>query len=200
MRKVLFALAVLVMISACSTNNNPDPKTAVLDNIATRVSVRSYTDEPVSDEDIQTMLRAAMAAPTAMNRQPWEFIVIKDRDTLDAFAGKLRYARMLEQAPLAIVVCAETTLVNREGETMENMFWEHDASAATENLLLAAHALGLGAVWTAASDPVRSAVVKEALGLPETIMPLCVIPIGHPAGVDEPKDKWKPEKIHYNRW
>lgn len=200
MNRIAIALAALAMISACCTNTDSDPKTAVLDNIATRVSVRSYTDEPVSDEDIQTLLRAAMAAPSAMNRQPWEFIVVKDRASLDSLAGKLRYAKMLEQAPLAIVVCAQTCFTNRDGEEVENMFWEHDASAATENLLLAAHALGLGAVWTAASDPVRSAIVKEALGITGTVMPLCVVPIGHPAGVDEPKDKWKPEKIHYNRW
>ena len=173
---------------------------AVLDNIATRTSIRAFTSEPVSDADIETMLRAAMAAPTAMNRQPWEFIVLNDRDTLDALAGKLRHARMLENAPLAIVVCAETMITRRDGEVVENMFWEHDASAATENLLLAAHALGLGAVWTAASDPERSAIIKDALGITGTVMPLCVIPVGHPAESPEPKDKWKPEKIHYNRW
>ena len=195
----MFAIAVLAMISSSCTNN-PDPKTAVLDNIATRVSVRSYTDEPVSDEDIQTILRAAMAAPSAMNRQPWEFIVLRDRAMLDTLAAKLRYAKMLAQAPVAIVVCAETRYTNRNGDVVDNLMWEEDASAATENLLLAAHALGLGAVWTAASDPERSAIVKEALGITGTVMPLCVVPIGHPAGVDEPKDKWKPEKIHYNRW
>lgn len=197
MRKLLLAISLFTMI-ACT--QNPDPAQAVLDNIATRTSIRAFTDEPVSDADIETLLRAGMAAPTAMNRQPWEFIVLNDRDTLDALAGKLRYAKMLEQAPLAIIVCAETTLTNREGEQVENMFWEHDASAATENILLAAHALGLGAVWTAASDPQRSEIIKDALGITGTIMPLCVIPIGHPAESPEPKDKWKPEKIHYNHW
>lgn len=192
-------------MTAASCCNNSDSKTdkreAVLENIAGRKSVRAYTDEPVSDADIETLLRAAMAAPSAMNRQPWEFIVINDRDSLDALAGKLRHARMLSQAPLAIVVCAETMLTLRDGTVVENIFWEHDASAATENLLLAAEAIGLGAVWTAASDPERSAIVCEALGITGTIKPLCVIPIGHPANPDEqPKDKWKPEKIHWNRW
>lgn len=187
------------MISASCTNS-PDPKNAVLDNIATRMSVRAYTDEPVSDEDIEALLRAAMAAPSAMNRQPWEFIVVRDREMLDTLGATLRYAKMLKQAPLAIVVCAETCYTNRDGEVVENQMWEHDASAATENLLLAAHALGLGAVWTAASDPERSAIVREALGITGTVMPLCVVPIGHPAGVDEPKDKWKPEKIHYEHF
>ena len=190
---------------AASCCNAPEAKEdaareAVLQNIANRKSVRSYTSEPVSDADIETLLRAAMAAPSAMNRQPWEFIVLNDRDTLDALAGKLRHAKMLENAPLAIVVCAETMLTLRDGQVVENMFWEHDASAATENLLLAAEALGLGAVWTAASDPERSAIICDALGITGTVKPLCVIPIGHPDGETQPKDKWKPEKIHRNRW
>lgn len=204
MKRFVFALAVLIMTAAscCNgTDNNDAAREAVLENIANRKSVRAYTAEPVSDADIETLLRAAMAAPSAMNRQPWEFIVLKDRDSLDLLAGKLRHAKMLQQAPLAIVVCAETMLTLRDGTVVENMFWEHDASAATENLLLAAEAIGLGAVWTAASDPERSAIVKDALGIPGTIMPLCVVPIGHPANPDEqPKDKWKPEKIHTNRW
>lgn len=200
MKRFLPALALLIMISSCNNAPAADPAQAVLDNIATRTSIRAFTDEPVSDADIETLLRAAMAAPTAMNRQPWEFIVLSDRDTLDALAGKLRYAKMLKEAPLAIVVCAEKMLTLRDGTVVENNFWEHDASAATENLLLAAHALGLGAVWTAASDPERSAIVKEALGIPGTITPLCVVPIGHPAENPEPKDKWKPEKIHWNHW
>ena len=202
MKKLSLAIVLLVMTAAsCCYAQEKSAREAVLENIANRKSVRAYTAEPVSDADIETMLRAAMAAPSAMNRQPWEFIVIKDRDSLDLLAGKLRHAKMLSQAPLAIVVCAETMLTLRDGTVVENMFWEHDASAATENLLLAAEAIGLGAVWTAASDPERSRIVKEALGITGTVMPLCVIPIGHPANPDEqPKNKWKPEKIHWNRW
>ncbi len=200
MKRLIPVLALLLMITTACNNGGPDPKEAVLDNIATRTSVRAYTSESVSEADIETLLRAAMAAPSAMNRQPWEFVVVNNPDTLKFLSGKLRYARMLEQAPLAIVVCAEKMLTLRDGSVVENNFWEHDASAAAENLLLAAHALGLGAVWTAASDPERSSIVKEALGIPGTITPLCVIPIGHPAENPEPKDKWKPEKIHWNRW
>ena len=174
---------------------------SAIEVIASRKSVRAYTDEPVSDGDIEIMLRAAMAAPSAKNRQPWEFIVVKDRSTLDALAGRLKHAKMLAQAPLAIVVCAETMLTLQDGEVVENNFWEQDAAAATENLLLAAEAIGLGAVWTAASDPERSAPVCEILGITGTVKPLCVIPIGHPDNPGEqPKDKWKPEKIHWNRW
>lgn len=204
MRKFLFGFIVLAMtaVSCCNgSDSKAGSREAVLENIANRKSVRAFTDEPVSEADIETLLRAAMAAPSAMNRQPWEFIVINDRDSLDALAGKLRHAKMLSQAPLAIVVCAETMLTLRDGAVVENIFWEHDASAATENLLLAAEAIGLGAVWTAASDPERSAIVCEALGITGTVKPLCVVPVGHPANpVEQPKDKWKPEKIHLNRW
>lgn len=184
-------------ISSCKNDNSCN---AVIDNIMTRVSVRSYKADPVPEAMIETMLRAGMAAPSAMNRQPWEFIVVDDRATLDSLAGKLRHAKMLAQAPLAIVVCAETMVTTHDGVTSENRFWMHDASAATENILLAAHALGLGAVWTAASDAERSAAVCETLGLNGTVKPLCVIPIGFPDTENEPKDKWKPEKIHRNRW
>ena len=204
MKKLSLAFILLAMTAASCCNGSDskaDKREAVLENIANRKSVRAYTDEPVSDADIETLLKAAMAAPSAMNRQPWEFIVINDRDSLDALAGKLRHAKMLSQAPLAIVVCAETLLTLRDGTVVENVFWQQDASAATENLLLAAEALGLGAVWTAGSDPDRSATLCEALGITGTVKPLCIIPIGHPANPDEqPKDKWKPEKIHRNHW
>jgi len=201
MKRILIALTVIAMaFTSCKQSETVDATQAVLDNIAARTSVRAYTSEPVPDEMVETLLRAAMAAPTAMNRQPWEFVVVNDRAVLDTLAGQLRYAKMLVQAPLAIVVCAETMITHRDGSQSENGLWEHDASAATQNILLAAKALGLGAVWTAASDPERSAVVKEALNIPGTIMPLCVIPIGFPAEDPEPKDKWKPEKIHYNKW
>lgn len=205
MEKIFILIFTFVMgtfLSSCNSGNNDSKSVqdAIIENIMTRHSVRSYTSEPVSEEMIETMLRAGMAAPSAMNRQPWELVVVTDRELLDAMAGKLKYAKMLVEAPLAIVVCAKTHFINRDGENVENMFWEHDASAVTENILLAAHALGLGAVWTAASDPVRSAAVRETLGIPCEITPLCVIPIGHPKGESEIKDKWKPEKIHYNKW
>lgn len=162
----------------------------VIENILTRTSVRSFTSEPVSEADVQTMLRAAMAAPSAKNRQSWEFVVVDDRSVLDTLASGLTYAKMLFEAPLAIVICSDVS----------NRFWEQDASAACENLLLCAHSLGLGAVWTNASDPERSQIVRETLGLPDNIAPLSVVPVGHPSGMPEPKDKWKPEKIHYNKW
>ena len=201
MKRIILALAALVAIS-CGGNkqiSKEQAQEAVFDNIMTRTSIRQFTNEPVPAEMIEQMLRAGMAAPTAMNWQPWEFVVLNDRDTLNKLAGKLRYARMLEQAPLAIVVCGRDKWLDREGNERENIFWVDDCSAATENILLAAHALGLGAVWTAAKDD-RGEIVKEALGIPEDFATLNVIVIGYPAENPQPKDKWKPEKIHYNRY
>lgn len=173
---------------------------AVLENIASRKSVRLYLDRAVPAEMVESLLRAAMAAPSAKNRQPWSFIVVDDRSLLDTLASRLRYAKMLAHAPLAIVVCAETETVLADGTSVRNGFWEQDASAATENLLLAAEALGLGAVWTAASDEERSAAVRQTLGIPDGVMPLCVVSIGFPSGSEKPKDKWNPAKIHINKW
>ena len=191
---IVFSVLTLLAMSSCSNGNNVD---AVLENIHSRKSVREFTSEPVSDADIQTMLKAAMAAPTAINFQPWRFVVVNEREALDSLADQLPYAKMLKQAPLAIVVCGETLWMGGE----ENPFWSLDCSAATQNLLLTAEALGLGAVWTAAyPDADRCKVISDSLGLPSTVKPLCVVPIGHPAGENQPRDKWKPENIHYGKW
>ena len=172
----------------------------VIENILARKSVRSFTQESVPEEMIETMLRAAMAAPSSKNRQPAEFVVITDRAVLDRLAAGLRHAKMLAQAPLAIAVYGQTVCKGPDGAPATNIFWEQDCAAAVENLLLAAESLGLGAVWTAASDPERSEVVTHVLGDSGTCRPHCVIPIGFPAGNEVPKDKWNPSKIHRNRW
>ena len=168
---------------------------AVLDNILSRKSVRSYTDRPVSPEQVETILKAAMAAPSGMNRQPWRFVVVTGQDAKDKMA--VGFNKMIAKAPVVIVVCGKTT--NKLGGTNNN--WTADCAAATENLLLAVEALGLGAVWTACYPyEDRMAPAIEALGLPAEIKPYCIIPIGYPAGSDKPKDKWKPENIHYEKW
>lgn len=194
---LLVALATLTLMNACNTKSVSNPADAVLENIHARKSVRQFTDEPVSQEHIETMLKAAMAAPTAVNYQPWRFVVITERARLDAMAEVLPYAKMLKQAPLAIVVCGETTWF----EGRENTYWQQDCSAATQNILLAAEALGLGAVWTGVYPNMDLArPLAEFLGLPGTVQPLCCIPIGHHEGTTQPRDKWKPENIHYERW
>lgn len=168
----------------------------VLDNIATRTSVRDYEARPVEKEKIEKMLRAAMAAPTAMNKQPWHFVVVDQRNVLDALAGANPYAKMLKKAPLAIVVCGNTDKMI-EGDGRD--FWIQDASAATENLLLAAHAMGLGAVWTGAyPSEERCISISKVLSLSDNLVPLNMIVVGYPAEHPQPKQKFKEENVSYN--
>ncbi len=161
---------------------------AVLDTIQARKSVRSYTDEPVTPEQVETLLRAAMAAPSGKNVQPWRFVVVTQPETKQKLA--VGFNKMIAKAPVVIVVCGQTT--NRNGGTNQN--WTADCAAATENLLLAA-------VWTACypyDDRMQPAI--EALGLPDDVTPYCIVPVGHPAGDNKPKNKWNPDHIHYEKW
>lgn len=202
MKRLLFAIVAAAAAWSCCGGGQKseccDTADAVLETIMTRTSIRAFTDRPVEDEKIELMLRAGMAAPTAVNRQPWAFVVVKSREQLDRLGGTNPNARMLGMAQAAIVVCGDMT---KAIEGPMQSFWIQDASAATENILLAAHALGLGAVWTGVyPHPERAAAVSEALELPSYAVPLCVIPIGYPAESPAPKDKWKPENVHYDRW
>jgi len=207
-KAILFGLTALVM-SSCNnnTNNEADVTTEnpsvnpALECILTRTSVRQYDENrTISRDTVETLLRAAMAAPTAVNKQPWAFVAIDNRQDLDSLAAVLPYARMLTKAPLAIVACGDMSKTI-DGETPDKGFWIQDVSAATENLLLAAHALGLGAVWTGVyPDAERVKAVQQRLGMPDSIIPLAVVPIGYPAGPQTPKDKWKTENVHFNRW
>ena len=190
---IKIALATLLAM-VCMTGFAQEQQSA-LDNIFARRSVRSYTDEPVSPEQVETILKAAMAAPSGMNMQPWRFVVVTDQKVKDKLA--VGFNKMIAKAPVVIIVCGKTT--NKLGAPNKN--WTADCAASTENLLLAVEALGLGAVWTACypyEDRMNPTV--EALGLPENISPYCIVPIGHPAGNDKPKDKWNPENIHYEKW
>lgn len=206
-----FSLALVIVVTALSIQPRPnqpnkmeepimkqDDKLSVLEAIHARTSIRSYQPQEVEDEKIEQLLRAAMAAPTATNKQPWAFIVIRDQEILNELSSTLPYTKMAKDAPLAIVVCGDLNKAI-SGAGME--YWVQDASAATENLLLAAQGLGLGAVWSGVY-PMEERVkeVQKILLLPKDIIPLNVIPIGYPAENPLPKDKWKPENIHYNRW
>jgi len=165
--------------------------------ILKRKSVRRFTECSLSEVQIQTLLKAAMAAPSAKNAQPWHFVVIQERAVLDRLAEQLPYAKMLSSASLAIVVCGDTLV--HTGESAQN--WVVDCSAATQNLLLVVESMELGAVWTACYPyAARMDAVREALALPDHIVPLNVIPIGAPIGNEHPLDKWKPERIHYGKW
>ena len=166
--------------------------------IMTRTSIRAFQDRPVSDETVETLLKAAMAAPSAKNSQPWSFTVIRDRAMLEKLGDSLPNAKMTATAPVAVVICGvmEKTL---PGEARE--YWIQDAAAATENFLLAVHALGLGAVWTGVhpiSERIR--ILKDALRLPDGIEPFCLIPFGYPAVPASVKDKWDPSIVHQDTW
>jgi nitroreductase len=165
--------------------------------ISQRKSVRHFTDREITDGQIEILLRAAMAAPSAKNKQVWEFVVLNERGALDRLAALLPYAKMLSQAPVAIVVCGDVSKHTEESA----LNWVADCSAASENLLLAAESLGLGTVWTAAFPYAsRMDAVRQVTGAPGNIVPLSVIPVGYPAKAEPVKDKWQPGKIHYNQW
>ncbi len=197
---LLLALAFIALAYSKVGSNNEtamDKKTAVLETIHNRKSVRRYTERPVSKEDLMTLVKAGMAAPSAKNVQSWAFVIVTNRTALDAIAEQLPFAKMLKQASSAIVVCGDMTKVDDPAKSL----WYQDCSAAAENILLAAEAMDLGAVWTAAYPyEDRMKVVREALSLPETTIPLNVIPVGYPAGEDKPRDKWKEENVRWEKW
>lgn len=197
MKKLLtFALAVMIIAGCAKQETNMENQ--AIKNIMTRVSVREFTGEKISDEQIDTLMRAAMSAPSAINKQPWAFIVVTDEDKIAELGKALPYSRCSNHPAVAIIPCGDLSKAI-EGEMAG--FWINDVSAATENLLLAAHAMGLGAVWTGLHpDMNRARMVQELLGLPEHVIPLCVVPVGVPAEHPEVKDKYRPDNIHYNQW
>ena len=197
MKKVLTLALTALLVAAC-TQQPTKMENQVINNIMTRVSVREFTGEKITDAQIDTLLRAAMAAPSAINKQPWAFIVVTDEDLIAKLGEALPYSRCSNHPACAIIPCGDLSKAI-EGEM--GAFWVNDVSAATENLLLAAHSMGLGAVWTGLHpDMNRATMVQQLLGLPEHIIPLCVVPVGLPAENPDVKDKYNPENIHYNRW
>jgi nitroreductase len=166
-----------------------------LEALMTRRSVRAYTTETVSDDRLLKILAAGMQAPSANNLQPWHFVVVRQREQLDALAGVLPFGKMLGQAPLGIIVCADVGLQPRAG------YWAQDCAAATQNILLACHALGMGAVWIGVYPrDERVAALREILSLPASITPLCAIAVGWPAEHPAPVDRFRPDRIHEERW
>lgn len=167
----------------------------LLEGLLSRRSVRDFVYQPVPQETIELMLKAAMHAPSARNRQPWQFFVITDREVLRRIPDVHPYATMAAEASLAVVVCAdETILPNPER-------WGLDCSNATFSIQLAAHGLGLGAVWCGLyPDAERQHGIKNLLNLPEDIQPFSLIPIGYPAESLPVVDRFLPERIHMNQW
>ncbi len=191
---IVSTFILFLMMTACNSDRNAGKGETqdALETIFARKSVRKYLPKPVEQEKTELLLKAGMAAPTGKNTQPWEFVVVTDRAALDSMAAALPYAKMLKEAPMAIVVCGDVT---------KSSYWYIDCAAAAENILLAAEALGLGAVWTATYPyEDRMEVAKKYTGLSDHIASLCIIPVGYPAVPHAPKDKWDESKVHTNKW
>jgi nitroreductase len=165
----------------------------LIKTIFSRRSIRQYTEESVPEEHITTILKAAMAAPSASNKKPWHFVVVTERDTLNRLADAHKYAKMLHEAPLCVVVCGD--------ESVSQRFWMQDCSAATQNILLAAQALGLGSVWCGvypSEERVRE--ISEILGIIAPVKPLNLIAIGYPAEEKESRTQYDGSRIHREHW
>ena len=215
MKKFYLLGAVVVtalMLSSCGSKEaaveDRGVDNATIRTIMNRKSVRAFTDEAIPAEYMEAMLKAAMAAPSGMNVQPWSFVVLTDKSQYERIFENNFNMRIFNSAAAVVVFCADTTVsrVPRDNPdaapvVMPNRIWRDDMGACTENFLLAAESLGLGAVWTACYPyDDRYTSVKRELGLPASVMPYCVVAVGYPAGDEQPKDKWKPERIHYDRW
>ena len=199
------AIGVTMLLTSCggeNTNNGnetmeKDCGKAVFENIMTRTSIREFTDRPIAKDTMDMLLKAGMAAPSAMNKQPWAFVAVTEREVLDSLNAHHPYAN-LKTATAAIIVCGD---MKKTIEDKGREYWVQDCSAATENILLAAHGFGLGAVWCGVY-PVDERVkeVSAVLGLPEDIIPLNIITMGYPAQNPEPKDKWNEANVHWQKW
>jgi len=166
-----------------------------MEAILNRRSIRSYTDKPVPDALITELLKAAMAAPSANNEQPWHFVVIRDRAILDQVPTFHPHSRMIKKAPVAILVCGDMDLVKH------GMLWTQDCSAATENLLIEVQDIGLGAVWLGVYPmEERISGMRKLLGIPQNIVPFSLIPIGYPGEEKPPGNRYKESRIHHDKW
>jgi len=166
-----------------------------MDAILSRRSIRRYTKESVSDEVVKELLDAAMSAPSAGNEQPWHFVVIRDREILDEIPNIHPHSGMLKDAPLAILVCGDESLQKYKG------YWVQDCSAATENLLIAISAKGLGGVWLGVY-PIEDRVIgiRKLLGMPEKVIPFSLISVGYPAESKPKANRYDALRVHNNRW
>ncbi|NVN93364.1 MAG: nitroreductase family protein [Desulfuromonadales bacterium] len=165
--------------------------------IHSRKSVKSFSGATVSTENLDKIIRAGMAAPTAVNKQPWSFVVVTDRKKLDALAAGLPNARGIDRAGAVIIVCAAPEQAHMQSKDFAII----DAALASENILLAIEAMGLGGHWIA-SYPYEDKMkhVRTVLGIPFSVIPLNVILVGVPTGEDKPKDKYQKDKIHWGKW
>jgi len=170
---------------------------SVLDAMYARRSIRKFAEGAVTDAQVELLLKAAMAAPSAGNRQPWHFIVVRDEETRRKIVESHPHARMALEAPVVIIPCGQPDLSFEDRPA----FWIQDVSAATENLLMAAVALGLGAVWCGIyPNEERVVEARAILGIPEGVIPLCYVPVGVPGETKEPRTQYDEERVHRGRW
>lgn len=202
---LLLAIALVVVsvrLAALSSTGEPEVNSAdaAIECIMTRASVRSYTAEQIPDSIVTKILRAGMAAPTAANQQPWHFVVINEQSLKDSITASFEFTKMVAGCSVAIVVCGDMERLFK-GDVPDGGFWVEDCSAASENMLLAAHALGLGGVWCGIYPMKdREMRLRDILNLPPNLTPLNVMAFGYPAAPVAPKDKWDPAKVHYNAY
>jgi nitroreductase len=166
-----------------------------MEAILTRRSIRKFKETPIDEKMLNELLEAAMSAPSSSNGQPWHFLVVTDRKILDEIPKFHPYSNMVKEAPAAVFVCGDLQLEKGKG------VWVQDCSAATENLLIAANAKGLGAVWLGVY-PIETRVTgsQKLLDLPDYVIPLCIIVVGFPAEKKPPANRFNPERVHRNKW
>ena len=197
-RRMLGLLAAAAPAVLLASRAGAQDKAAPMDAIAaikTRRSVRTYTDAPVSDVLVEEVLRCGMQAPSACNEQPWQFVVVRDKALLAQVGAINPYAAYAKSAPLAILVAGDKGLDKCGG------YWIEDCSACAQNMLLAAHALGLGAVWTGIYPlPERIAGFQKLFALPEAVIPMALLVVGHPASTPAPQDRFRDERVHNEKW
>lgn len=197
MRVTFVCLMAGLLLASSVSAKEPETAKDTFSVIHSRKSVKSFTEATVSSVALDKIVRAGMAAPTAVNKQPWSFVVVTDKKKINALAAGLSNARGIDKAGAVIIVCAEPEKANLQSKDFAII----DASLASENIMLATEALGLGGHWTA-SYPYEDKMkhVRTVLGIPATIIPLNVILVGVPTGEDKPKDKYQKDKIHWEKW
>ncbi len=166
-----------------------------VDAIMPRRSVRDFSDEAVTDAELETVLRAAMAAPSASNERPWHFVVVREEAARRRLARATPFSGPIARAPVALVVCADRLALRHKG------FWVIDCAAAIENALLAAHSIGLGGVWIGVHPSrILVASVRAAIRMPRHVVPHSLVALGHPSRVPPPVDRFDPARVHSDAW
>lgn len=166
-----------------------------IEAILTRRSIRKYKSKPIPEDVVAEVLKAAMHAPTAGNQRPWHFMIVTNHDLIDQIPVIHPYAEMVRIAPMVILVCGDLRLEKHVG------YWEHDCSAATLTMGLAAHALGLGACWLGIHPREdRVAGIREIFDLPKNVIPFSIVALGYPDETPEEMNRYMPDRIHYEKW